>query len=397
MQPSQNASDKKYSPISKERKSDFSTSLYQLSRVLEKDQQTYSKLYKSKETQQKKVQKSTIASRPTDKLTEKLSIYQQYVQSKTKKAAEEYKSALNVSNQASSRASSRILAPEEQNESLINKVCDINALATKRYVGVNDSSLSKSKPKVSPGHQKNLSTSSIKAPQKASMNSGSRNINLEQGSTHNISFNDVAQDYSKTPDARGLGGERASNAGDNFNEALANKLKLALQGLQGDLQNARHRRGLSSGQKPIFIDQEAPEKIEKIKPIELVPESIPIPVDPQQEQDEFFEQFFHSDQMTFDFERLIVSQRNKSQNVSQTASTTPINQKKPMTAHARTRSIEDPSMLATKASSRWNTKRSSVGEEVQPHMKEAYNLIDKLSEFDRTEGDKDERRRYLRG
>lgn len=398
MQPSQSASDKKYSPISKERKSDFSTSLYQLSRVLEKDQQTYSKLYKSKETQQKKVvQKSTIASRPTDKLTEKLSIYQQYVQSKTKKAAEEYKSALNVSNQASSRASSRILAPEEQNESLINKVCDINALTTKRYVGVgmaHDSSQGKTKPRVTPGHHKNLSTSSIKAPQKVSMNNGTRQINLEQGSTHNISFNDVAQDYSKTPDARGLGAERAANMGDNFNEALANKLKLALQGLQGDLQNARHRRGLSSGQKPIFIDQEVQEKI---KPIELVPESIPIPVDPQQEQDEFFEQFFHSDQMTFEFEKLIVSQRNKSQNVSQTASTTPINQKKPMTAHARTRSIEDPSSLATKASSRWNTKRSSVGEEVQPHMKEAYNLIDKLSEFDRTEGDKDERRRYLRG
>jgi len=80
-----------------------------------------------------------------------------------------------------------------------------------------------------------------------------------------------------------------------------------------------------------------------------------------------------------------------------TAATTPTNQKKPVTAHARTRSIEDPSLLQTKASSRWNTKRSSVGEEAQPQMKEAYNLVDKLSEFDRAEGDRDERRRYLRG
>jgi len=175
---------------------------------------------------------------------------------------------------------------------------------------------------------------------------------------------------------------------------LANKLKIALQGLQGDLQNARHKRGLSTGQQPIFIDQEIAQ--EKIKPIEL-PQP-PVIVDPQQEQDEFFERFFHSDQMTFDFEKLIVSQRHNSQKESMTATTTPTNQKKPVTAHARTRSIEDPtSLVQTKASSRWNTKRSSVGEEAHPQMKEAYNLIDKLSEFNRAEGDKDERRRFLRG
>lgn len=401
MQPAQSGSDnsdKKFSPLSKERKSDFTASLYQLSKVLDKDQQTYSKLYKSKETQQKKTQKSTINNRPAEKLNEKLSIYQ-YVQNKSKKP-EDYKSALNVSNQASSRASSRIVVHDEQNDSLVNKVCDANALSSRGFLAMpGSSSQSQTKSKATPGHQKNLSTTAIKGTQKISLNNGAKHINLGQGSAHNLSFNDVAQDYSKTPDAKKAEPGKFSSAAGNFNEALANKLKIALQGLQGDLQNARHRRGLSSGQTPIFIDQQLAQAQEKIKPIELEPPTVAIPVDPQQEQDEFFEKFFHSDKMTFEFEKLIVSQRNnKPQNTSLTATTTPTNQKKPATAHARTRSIEDPNaMMPAKTSSRWNTKRSSVGEEGQPQMKQAYNLMDKLNEFDRNEGEKEDRRRYLRG
>jgi hypothetical protein len=200
---------------------------------------------------------------------------------------------------------------------------------------------------------------------------------------------------------------------------LANKLKIALQGLQGDLQNARHRRGLSSGQTPIFIDQQlAQEKIKSIefkpvefkpvefkpvefKPVEFKPvEFKPIefvPNDPQQEQDEFFEKFFHSDKMTFEFEKLIVSQRNKPQNGSFTAATTPTNNNKPTTGHARTRSIEDPSLLPTKASSRWNTKRSSVGDEMQFQGKETPTLSEQVHEMDKGDFDREERRRYLRG
>jgi hypothetical protein len=261
----------------------------------------------------------------------------------------------------------------------------------------NESSQSQSRSKVAgAGHQKNLSTSTIKGTQKISLNNGVKHINLGQGSANNLSFNEVGQDYSKTPDAKKVQADKFSSAAaGNFNEALANKLKIALQGLQGDLQNARHRRGLSSGQTPIFIDQQLAQEV--IKPIELEPPVVMIPVDPQQEQDEFFERFFHSDKMTFEFEKLIVSQRNKPQTGSLTATTTPTNHKKPVTAHARTRSIEDPNMVASKTSSRWNTKRSSVGEESQSQMKEAYNLVDKLSEFDRSEGEKEERKRYLRG
>jgi len=385
MQPPQSGSqesDKKFSPLFMDRKNDFTASLYQLSKVLEKDPQTYSKLYKTKEVQQKKVQKTTVTtSRPTDKANDKLSIYQ-YVQSKTKKP-EDQKSALNLSNQASSRASSRMIAREEHNDSLINKAADTNAAPSKRVgSGVNDSA----KLKVTPGHQKNLSTTFIKGSQKASPTNPTKQINIFQGSAGNLSFNEVAQDYSKTPDSKRFEAEQVAN---NFNETLANKLKMALQGLQGDLQNARHRRGLSSGQTPIFIDQQMLQ--EKIKPIELVQN------DPQQEQDEFFEKFFHSDKMTFEFEKHIISQRNnKSQNMQSTMSTGPTNHK-PATAHTRTRSIEDPSsLLPTKASSRWNTKRSSVGEE---HIsgKEQFNLIEQLSDLDKTDADKEDRRKYLRG
>jgi len=221
------------------------------------------------------------------------------------------------------------------------------------------------------------------------LTSGSRQINLGHASVNNLSFNEACNDHAKTPEAKKSDVEKVANAGANFNEALANKLKIALQGLQGDLQNARHRRGLSTGQVPMFIDQQIIQ--EKIKPIELPPQQ-----DPQQEQDEFYEKFFHSDKMTFEFEKLIVSQRNKPQNSSFVNTTTPTNSK-PTTAHARTRSIEDPnSLLPTKASSRWNTKRSSVGEEMFLG-KETPTLSEQVNEMDKAEFDKEERRRYLRG
>jgi len=71
---------------------------------------------------------------------------------------------------------------------------------------------------------------------------------------------------------------------------------------------------------------------------------------------------------------------------------------KSATAHARTRSIEDPnSVLPTKASSRWNTKRSSVGDEAQGGGKETFNLIEQISDFEKTDFDKEELRKYLRG
>jgi len=436
--------DKKYSPLSIDRKNEFSTNLYQLAKGLDKDKQTYSKLYKTKETQQKRVQKS--ANRPVDKFNDKLSIYQ-YVQSKAKRP-EDYKIALNVSNQASSRISSRIVVLDEHNESVLNKVAD-GSLSTKRFSHIAHELTQANKPKTpvtagksTPCHQKTPS-SIVKGitTSKPSSSHGTKQLNIFQPSNNNLSFNEICEEYSKTPDPRRFEAapKPSSSSGSHFNDALATKLKIALQGLQGDLQNARHKRGLSSGQAPIFIDQnilqerlqekekererekerekerererererlqekerererekqrerEREREREKIKPIELLIQ------EPHHEQDEFYEKFFHSDKMTFDFEKLIISQRNKPQNGSTTPTAmTPVNNK-PMTAHARTRSIDDPnSLLPTKASSRWNTKRSSIGDDLQAG-REKFNLLEQISELDGTNFEKEEIRKYLRG
>lgn len=295
---------------------------------------------------------------------------------------------------------------------MIQKINETNALSTKRYLGgtPHDTSQSKiSKPKLTPGHHKTASTVINRGVQKTPSTNGTKQLNIFQPSTNNLSFHEIVHDYSKTPVPRNAEPAKVSNAASNFNDALAQKLKLALQGLQGDLHIAtKHRRGLSSGQTPIFIDQHAlqerAEKMQKEEKVEKVVEKVkPIempPADPQQEQDEYYEKFFHSDKMTFDFEKQIISQRQKVQhNISCTASATPTN-KKPASAaiHTRTRSIEDPnSVLPTKASSRWNTKRSSVGDEMPAGGRERFNLIEQISDLDRTDFEKEELRKYLRG
>ena len=385
--------EKKFSPILIDRKNDFTTSLYQLAKGLDKDKQTYSKLYRSKETQQQQLQQQQLQqkklTKPSSRQSDKTPIYQ-CAPSKSKKP-DDYRSVLNVSNQASSRISSRMIGHDEQNESILQKVSD-NLLSTKRALGATgELSGTKTKTKSTPGHQKSLSNNFFKGSQRTPLSNEGKQISNFQASASNLSFNEVSHEQAKTPDQRKVeANSKSSNAagGSSFNDALAQKLKLALQGLQGDLQNAKHRRGLSSGQTPIFVEQHIVP--EKIKPIEFVPQ------DPQQEQDDFYQQFFHSEKMTFDFEKLIVSQRNKPQHGSSTTSVTPTN--KPATAHTRTRSIEDPnSLLPTKASSRWNTKRSSVGDDVQTGGREMFNLIEQISDLDKTEFEKEELRRYLRG
>lgn len=80
-----------------------------------------------------------------------------------------------------------------------------------------------------------------------------------------------------------------------------------------------------------------------------------IVVDPQQEQDDYYAQFFSTNKLTFDFERNIVSQRAKPQGGLYTPIASPVSTKK---GHHRTSSVgEEP-----KSSSRWQNKRASVGD-----------------------------------
>lgn len=82
-----------------------------------------------------------------------------------------------------------------------------------------------------------------------------------------------------------------------------------------------------------------------------------IVINNEQDQVKYFEKLLHIDKVTFEFEKLMIMRRYKKQSsqntpVSTTAATKP-------SMHTRTRSMEEPgSLVYTKSSSRWNTKRS---------------------------------------
>ena len=96
--------------------------------------------------------------------------------------------------------------------------------------------------------------------------------------------------------------------------------------------------------------------------------------DPQQDADEFYAQFFNTSKQTFDFERLIISQRNKGGGLY-TPVASPISTKKPH--HQRTSSMgEDP----TKSNPRWSQKRASVGD--QPYEKQNSELVELINMMD---------------
>jgi len=174
--------------------------------------------------------------------------------------------------------------PEDLSESIMQRMHDKTGLYTKRSVGgsLNDISQTKNKGRTTPVSQKNSSSITSKASSKINLSNTSRQINIGQEHS-NLSLYEIANEAAaKTPLSRRFD-ENKTPVNNNLNDALAQKLKIALQGLQGDLQNAKHRRGLSSGHNPIFIDQNVlREKVqqerEKLKP---VVENIP-PPDPQQ-------------------------------------------------------------------------------------------------------------------
>jgi len=79
----------------------------------------------------------------------------------------------------------------------------------------------------------------------------------------------------------------------------------------------------------------------------------------EQDQVKYFEKLLHIDKVTFEFEKLMVMRRYKKQNSQNTPVSTTANTKPSM--HTRTRSMEEPgSLVYTKSSSRWNTKRSGI-------------------------------------
>ena len=132
----------------------------------------------------------------------------------------------------------------------------------------------------------------------------------------------------------------------------------------------RHRRGLSMDQNPHSSQNlaiQAP-KVEKIQKIVLEPQETNLPqpnqnqANAQNDEAAFFEQFFDVDKMTFDFEKLVVMQRNKRKNEGQNPSLSSTVYSRQTSIHTRTKSTEEGSNpSANKPPSRLASKRMSLG------------------------------------
>lgn len=83
-----------------------------------------------------------------------------------------------------------------------------------------------------------------------------------------------------------------------------------------------------------------------------------IVINNEQEQMKYFEKLLNIDKVTFDFEKQMIMRRLKKQNSQNTPVSSTAATKNSM--HTRTRSMEDPSVLHTKSSSRWNTRKSGI-------------------------------------
>jgi len=424
---------KTLSPLA-DRKGDLMASLYHLakSRQLKEKPGTAgitgsSKLYKPRDLQGKKVINDN--SRPP--VNEKLAIYQ-YLQNKGSKRSEESNIMLQ---HTLSRTGSKSLFQDEKDQSHERKMHEGSILQQRQLIeALEDVQKSKSKPR--PTTQTNLALllkSTQKTPSSSTMTKGLSLISSP------LSVSAVNKEYEERKRLNHQSSKdlfKDLKMSMNFQDAPEYREKHYIKP-PVDKEAAvkkHHRRGLSSGQNPVYMDQQvmmeqaaAEQEREKQKQLLMfqqqqlqmqfqMQQQLQLQQQQQQQQqlqqqqqqqqqyaqqdeDDYYEEFFHMDRMTFDFEKFTLAQRlSRQQSFTPTAS--PKNKPK-ATFHGRTRSIEEPSsLLPTKSSSRWTTKRSSMGEDYLQHhrvegggaTREHFHLIEQTSDLDKT----DEKEKYYK-
>lgn len=424
------AIDRKYSPFG-EGKGDMGDSLRQFYKTKNvKDKPSSAKPSKTRDLQTKKPLKSGV--RPLDKGNEKLGIYH-YINSKSTKNLQDVRSEHPSGHVTPSRQGSRSNFHDEKDNSHDRKIPQAGIFQHKQLIEALEE-MRKSKGKLSNNGQNQSQTSLLNkaTAQKPPQSSSSGKV---------VQYSSVSLAKPKKDSF-----EPSRRPSDQIKNNIFKDLKLAskkasevIQPKEEILQKSdiqqqhaaqkKHRRGLSSGQNPLFLEQQmAMEQLamerERMKQMQLLQQQQlqqqqqqlllqqqqqqqqqmqqmqmhmqqQYMRDPQQEEDEFYEEFFHMDKMTFGFEKLMISQKMIQSNSSNTPAASPTQSKQ--SGHHRTRSIEEniSMMPTTKSSSRWTTKKSSVdGEHQGGH--ERFNMLEHISEFDKSDIEKETLRRYYK-
>lgn len=403
---------------------------------------------KTRDAQVKKPLKSTV--RPLDNRNEKLGIYH-YVNSKSTKNLEDVRSHNPSMHVTPSRQGSRNNLHDEKDISHERRIPDAGIFQHKQLIEALEE-MRRSKAKLTNSNVQNQSHSSLvnRASQKPPQSSSSGTGKVVQYSS--VSLAKPKKEYeqpSRRPSEQQIKNnifkdlKLASKKASEVLQQQQPKEEIIVKQQHQDAHTAqkKHRRGLSSGQNPLFLEQQlAMEQLamerERMKQMQLLQQQqlqqqqqqillqqqqqqmqqmqqmqmhmAQQYKDPQQEEDEFYEEFFHMDKMTFGFEKLIISQKEVVQNNSSTTPVaSPSNGKKQsvqsmqsqQSGHHRTRSTgieENISMMpTTKSSSRWNTKKSSVDHD-QHAGHERFNMLEHISEFDKSEIEKETMRRYYK-
>lgn len=421
------AIDRKYSPFG-EGKGDLGDSLRQFykSKTI-KEKPGSAKPSKSRDIQMKKPLKSGV--RPLDKGNEKLGIYH-YINSKSTKNLQDVRSEHPSSHVTPSRQGSRSNFHDEKDISHEKKIPDAGIFQHKQLIEALEE-MRKTKGKLTSNSQNQSQTSLLnKATAQRPPQSNSSGKVVQYSSVSLAKPKKESFEPSRRPS------EQVKNNNNIFKDLKITNKKASdvVQPkeellMKSDIHSAsvaqkkQHRRGLSSGQNPLFLEQQlAMEQLalerERMKQMQLLQQQqlqeqqqqlllqqqqeqmrqMQLQMqqqyarDPQQEEDEFYEEFFHMDKMTFGFEKLMISQKVIQNNSSTTPVASPSQSKN--SGHHRTRSIEEniSMMPTTKSSSRWNTKKSSIDQSGQ----ERFNMLEQISEFDKSDIEKETLRRYYK-
>jgi len=421
------AIDRKYSPFG-EGKGDLGDSLRQFykSKTI-KEKPGSAKPSKSRDIQMKKPLKSGV--RPLDKGNEKLGIYH-YINSKSTKNLQDVRSEHPSSHVTPSRQGSRSNFHDEKDISHEKRIPDAGIFQHKQLIEALEE-MRKTKGKLTSNSQNQSQTSLLnKATAQRPPQSNSSGKVVQYSSVSLAKPKKESFEPSRRPS------EQVKNNNNIFKDLKITNKKASdvVQPkeellMKSDIHSAsvaqkkQHRRGLSSGQNPLFLEQQlAMEQLalerERMKQMQLLQQQqlqeqqqqlllqqqqeqmrqMQLQMqqqyarDPQQEEDEFYEEFFHMDKMTFGFEKLMISQKVNQNNSSTTPVASPSQSKN--SGHHRTRSIEEniSMMPTTKSSSRWNTKKSSIDQSGQ----ERFNMLEQISEFDKSDIEKETLRRYYK-
>jgi len=353
---------------------------FNLTRVRDKEQLKSSDIYKVREIPSKKTVYS--AKKPNEKISDKLVFYHQI--QRPRRPDEQKPSEL--SNHPTSRHNSIIVGHDIQHESFDRKAPQKNIYSHRQLAEMLSDS---SRLKNTQVTQKNLPYII------QSINKSAHKYSHINHASNNSSFREEGgprdYDQSRAEDSRRMRGSI------NYEEITPHKPSTSFN---RDLEYApKHRRGFSMGQAPVFekpievINKSMSKQERSIeKPHVMMPQHIENqikqsilnhqllqhhaskdvpPNTPQQtvekvkepvvEAEDYYAQFFHTNKLTFDFERLVLSQQQKNQMNPMNSPGTVV--KKP--SHHRTSSAgEDPSTInQLRGSFRWQNKRGSAGDQ----------------------------------